>query len=242
MFVYGVNVINEALLTRNAKELVRRILITKDNADVLAIAKKAATLSIPVETCSAKELSYHLGVQANHQGVAALIEERLLYQDLEKVIKKNELRKLFLLVDELEDPQNVGAIIRSAHAFNVSAVLIPEHHEVKITGASAKVSSGAVFHVPLVRIGNINSTLLSLKKAGFWIYGLDKQGTTTLPHASFDQMSVLIIGNEGEGMREKTRLHCDFLLSVPINPSSESLNASAATAVALYEWSSADSR
>lgn len=174
-----------------------------------------------------------------HQGVCAELREKDLYTSLEDALqtaKNSPTRPCFVLLDELQDPHNVGAIIRSAAAFGAMAVLMPEYDQAQVTGTVIKASSGAVFHMPIVRIGNINTTLRKLKDAGFWIYGLDGKGETKLHATTFDADTVFVIGNEGEGIKEKTLALCDFKLSIDIGDAAESLNASNAAAVALYEW------
>ena len=143
-----------------------------------------------------------------------------------------------LILGELEDPHNVGAIIRSAAAFGVSGVLIPQHNQAPVTGAVVKVSAGMAFRVPIVSVGNINNTVRDLKDKGFWVYGLDGEAEQTVSGETYEKPSVFILGNEGRGIREKTREMCDILLSIPMNPQCESLNVAASTAVTLFAWSS----
>ena len=138
---------------------------------------------------------------------------------------------------ELQDPHNVGAIIRSAAAFGVSGVLMPEHNQAPITGAVVKVSAGMAFRIPLVRIGNINTVIRDLKERGFWVYGLDGEAKTSIVDESFDAPTVFILGNESKGIREKTAELCDVMLSIPMHPQCESMNVASSTSVALYAWS-----
>ena len=142
----------------------------------------------------------------------------------------------------------MGAIIRSAAAFGISAVLIPEHNQAPVTGTVVKASAGMVFRIPLVSIGNVNQAIMILKEKGFWIYGLAQhqirfgaglaaEGTNTPGSEVFDTPSAFVIGNEGGGIREKTLEACDVTLSIPIHSRTESLNASVAAAIVFYEWS-----
>ena len=116
-------------------------------------------------------------------------------------------------------------------------MLIPEHNQAQVTGAVVKVSAGMAFKVPLVAIGNVNHTVRDLKKKGFQIYGLEGTGDQNLSDEKFEEPSVIIVGNEATGIREKTRDLCDKLIKIPMNPSSESLNAASAVSVTLYRWS-----
>jgi 23S rRNA (guanosine2251-2'-O)-methyltransferase len=143
----------------------------------------------------------------------------------------------FVLLDELHDPHNVGAIIRSAAAFGASAILMPEHNQSPITGTVIKTSAGMVFRIPIVKIGNVNQTVRLLKEKHMWSYGLVMDGDTTLQKAEFDSPTLIIVGNESDGIREKTLELCDVKLTIPMDPNCESLNASVAASVVLYEWS-----
>jgi len=138
----------------------------------------------------------------------------------------------------LQDPHNVGAIIRSAAAFGISGVLIPEHNQAPITGAVVKTSAGMAFRVPLVAIGNTNNTIRVLKEKFFTVYGLAMDGSRDVSEEKFDTPALFIVGNESKGIREKTLALCDTLLRIPMHPRCESLNAAVSTAIVLHEWSS----
>jgi 23S rRNA (guanosine2251-2'-O)-methyltransferase len=186
-----------------------------------------------------QEIDSMVGRDVTHQGVCALLNERKVYTPLEEVLQKaknSPTRPLFVLLDELQDPHNVGAIIRSAAAFGATAILMPEHDQVQVTGTVIKTSAGAVFSVPIAHIGNINTTLKNLKKEGFWVYALTGDGDTNLHTTTFDTDTVIVVGAEGQGIKPKTLEACDFKLSIPIDKRVESLNASNAVAVTLYEW------
>ena len=175
-----------------------------------------------------------------HQGIIGCISIDKLVQSYEKYIYKLEINEdtALLLLGEIEDPQNVGAIIRSAAAFGISGVLIPQHKQAPVTGTVVKVSAGMAFRVPLIEIGNINMVVRDLKDKGFWIYGLEGESKHNLSEETFNKPSVFILGNEARGIRQTTGELCDMLLSIQINPKCESLNVAASTAVTLFEWSS----
>ena len=180
-----------------------------------------------------------VGEDARHQGVIAKVsldKLTLSYKEFMQSLEVSPSTALVIL-GEIQDPQNVGAVIRSAAAFGVSGVLIPEHNQAPITGSVIKVSAGMAFKVPLIAIGNINMAVRDLKKRGFWVYGLEGSSSQNISDEKFEQPSVIILGNEAKGIREKTREHCDYLLKIPMNPSCESLNAAASASVALYAWS-----
>lgn len=238
LYLYGRNPLAEAIKV-NKPGLIQRVLLTpaaESDGKLIGLLQKNG---IKHERITDSEIDSLVGRDAIHQGVCAMLDERKVYTPLETVLqeaKNSPTRPLLVLLDELQDPHNVGAIIRSSAAFGATAVLIPEHDQVQVTGTVIKTSAGAVFSLPIVRIGNINTTLRNLKEAGFWIYGLTGEGDTKLHTAEFDADAVIVIGSEGEGIREKTLELCDFKLSISIDEKVESLNASNAVAVTLYEW------
>ena len=136
-----------------------------------------------------------------------------------------------------DDACHVAPFIRSAAAFGVAGILIPEHRQAPITGTVIKVSAGMAFHVPLVSIGNVNQAVHTLKERGFWIYGLEGEAVQTIYEEGFEKPSAFILGNEATGIRKKTLEHCDIPLRIPMHARTESLNASAAAAVVLSAWS-----
>lgn len=142
-----------------------------------------------------------------------------------------------VILGGLTDPHNVGAIIRSAAAFNMSAVLIPQSAQAPITSAVAKVSAGMIFRIPLVTIDSTEAALVELKAKGFRTYGLAGRGASSLPDETFSSPTVFVVGNEGAGLSPEVEKSCDALLSIPINPRTESLNAAQAATVVMYEWS-----
>ncbi len=241
LYLYGKNSLTEAIKANsgNTPGLIEAIYLTpaaETDGSLIGMLQKNG---LKHERKTPQELDSIVGREATHQGVCALLNERKVYTPLEEVLSKaknSSTNPLFILLDELQDPQNVGAIIRSAVAFGATAILMPEHDQVQVTSTVIKTSSGMVFAIPIVHIGNINTTLKTLKEKGYWTYGLTGEGDTTLSAASFDTPSVIIVGNEGDGIRPKTLESCDFKLSIAIDSKCESLNASNAVAVTLYEW------
>lgn len=181
----------------------------------------------------------HLVGGAVHQGIVFEFDSSLLYTKYDDVAALNAPTSgtCVVVLGGLTDPQNVGAIIRSAAALGASAILIPEHNQSPVTGAVAKASAGMVFRIPLVKIGNVNQTLRKLKEHGFWTYGLAMDGANALSGERFTEPTVFVVGSEGEGLREKTLEHCDIALRIPMDSRAESLNASVSAALCLYEWS-----
>lgn len=236
IYIYGKHVITEAL--RSAPKAIKTVFLAS-HVDDRGLKETIRGAGIRIEELSPKILRF-IGTTALHQGVVALIAADDLvmsYNDFVKTLSVTDHLSLVLL-DEIQDPQNVGAIIRSAAAFGVSGILIPPHNQSPITGTVVKVSSGMAFRVPLVGIGNVNETIRDLKKRGFWVYGLDGDAEKSIHDEKFDAPSVFVLGNEANGIRQKTKELCDVLLRIPTNKNCESLNVSASAAVALYVWSS----
>jgi 23S rRNA (guanosine2251-2'-O)-methyltransferase len=173
---------------------------------------------------------------AVHQGLAAKVHP-LPDRGIEDVIAEAEGQEnaQVIILDQVTDPQNVGAILRSAAAFGALAVILTERHAAPESGALAKAASGALEHVPLIRVANLARALELLKKGGFWIAGLAAEGSQTLADAKLTGKVGLALGAEGPGLRRLTREHCDLLVRLPTGGAIDHLNVSNAAAVALYE-------
>ncbi len=234
-YIYGKHALAEALAAHPA--IIEKVFFAKvfDEAKLVAQVEKRG---IPMGVLSDGALSAEVGSDTAHQGVIALIDTGQLLQSFDTFIETLSLdtNPALVLFDEVHDPQNVGSVIRSAAAFGVSGILIPEHNQAQVTGSVVKVSAGMVFRVPLVRIGNINQTIRTLKEKGFWVYGLDMNGAP-LAEEGFEKPSVFVLGNEAKGVREKTLELCDVPLSIPMHPRAESLNAATAASIVMYQWS-----
>lgn len=236
MYIYGKHALREAL--RNTPRAVTKILLASqgEENELITLARNA---NIPIESLSPKNMPQDIDPSSVHQGVIGLMSIDKLLREYKEFIKNLHVSpdKVLIILGEIQDPQNVGAIIRSAAAFGIAGVLIPEHNQAPITGTVVKVSVGMAFRVPLVSIGNVNTTVRDLKERGFWIYGLEGDASKNITEEKFDAPTVFIFGNEATGIRLKTRELCDILLSIPMSPGCESLNVSASAAVALYAWS-----
>ncbi len=169
---------------------------------------------------------------AVHQGVVAMAAEQR-YAGLDEIAAK---AKMVVVADGVEDPHNLGAIARTALAAGVDALIIPERRAVGVTPVVAKAAAGALEHLPLVRVGNINRALETLKQRGFWIYGLDEKGTESYDQVTYNPPTVLVIGAEGKGLHHQVKEHCDVLVRIPTAGAIASLNVSVAAGVALFEW------
>jgi 23S rRNA (guanosine2251-2'-O)-methyltransferase len=231
--IYGKHAVLEAL--RYKPEVLDKVFLAKENDDIV--------LREAIENAGITPLTLDYNKKENddivHQGVSAEVSADKLMLDYKEFISSLEITEdtNLLILSEIQDPQNVGAIIRSAVAFGVSGILIPQHNQAQISGAVIKVSAGMAFRIPLIHISNVNQTIRDLKKKSFWIYGMEGESEKSIADELFDTPTVFILGNEEKGIREKTKELCDVLLSIPMNKKSESLNVAASTAIVLYEWS-----
>jgi 23S rRNA (guanosine2251-2'-O)-methyltransferase len=236
LYIYGRNAVIEAL--RAPQRTLSRVYIAPARKDE-ELKEELREAKIPVSPLDLKKLPQKIDPGAVHQGVIGQISVRHLMKDYDEFLKGLSISPdcALVVMGEIQDPHNVGAIIRSAAAFGAAGVLIPEHNQAQVTASVIKVSAGMAFQIPLVAIGNVNTTLRDLKEQGFWVYGLAGEAETSVFGEEFDRPSVFILGNEGKGMREKTKEACDVLLSIPMHPRSESLNVSVSAAVVLAAWS-----
>jgi 23S rRNA (guanosine2251-2'-O)-methyltransferase len=169
---------------------------------------------------------------ANHQGVVAFGAPHR-YAELEEIAPD---AKLLVVLDGVEDPHNLGAIVRTAQAAGAAAVVIPERRAAGLTDTVAKAAAGALEHLPIVRVGNVTKTLDRFKKDGWWIYGLDERGEKSYSEIDYLQPTVVVLGGEGYGIHQNTRKHCDVLIRIPMAGAISSLNVSVAAGVVLFEW------
>ncbi len=236
VYIYGKHALMEAL--QNTPKVIRKVFLAADlkDAGLRALLEKHNIPASPLAKGSGKEL---VGRDATHQGVIAVMDPASLLVPFDTFIATLDTTKnpAVAVLAEVQDPHNVGAIIRSAAAFGLAGVLIPEHNQAGVTGAVVKTSAGMAFRIPLVSIGNVNHALGVLKEKGFWTYGLAMGGKTALGTDVFDAPAAFIVGNEGAGIRQKTLEACDVTLSIPMHPRTESLNAAVSAAVVFYEWS-----
>jgi 23S rRNA (guanosine2251-2'-O)-methyltransferase len=155
------------------------------------------------------------------------------YADPESI---GESTKLVVVLDGVEDPHNLGAIVRTAHAAGAGAVIIPERRAAGITETVSKAAAGAIEYLPIVRTGNITQTLEKLKHRGFWIYGLDERGDQLYHEIDYATPTAFVLGGEGHGLHQNVRAHCDVVVRIPMAGAVASLNVSVAAGVVLFEW------
>ena len=236
VYIYGQHALIEAL--ESAPHTIKKVFLSPGLRNQKLLAKLEYH-RIPVHTMSEDEGKERVGRDAVHQGVIAAMDPEKLMISLDEFFARTDLAKnpAVAILGEVQDPHNVGAIIRSAAAFGLAGVLIPEHNQAPVTGTVVKTSAGMAFRIPLVAIGNVNQALEVLKKRGFWTYGLSMEGSAAVGGDAYDAPTAFIVGNEGAGIREKTLEHCDVKLAIPMHPRTESLNAAVSAAVVFYDWS-----
>lgn len=231
--MYGRHAVYEAL--REQPDLVKQLHVRDDVELDVSVA-----LPVKAQRFSGKRVPCNVPATATHQGMVAVLDGSglLISYDTWIASLSPTPDTAVVLLGEIQDPHNVGAVIRSAAAFGAAAVLLPKHRQASVTGTVIKVSAGMAFRIPLVEVPNVNRVLEDLKKRGFFSYGLAAGSTAvSLPEVTFDTPTVLVLGNEAEGIRAKTKEHCDQLLEIPIHDRCESLNAAVAAGCVLYAWS-----
>lgn len=235
-YIYGFHAVMEAL--SEAPQSLKCIFVSDSSTHRSEIKNAAQKANIPLKQLGSDKKTRRTQDEVSHQGVIAEFIPRNLmlpYKDFINTIDVSPKTALVIL-GELQDPHNVGAVIRNAAAFGAAGVLIPDHNQAQINGTVVKVSAGMAFRIPLVQVGNINTTIRDLKDKGFWVYGLDAEGHTTTQTETYDRPSTFILGNESQGLRSKTHELCDSILSIPIDQRCESLNAAVSAGVVLYSW------
>jgi 23S rRNA (guanosine2251-2'-O)-methyltransferase len=181
----------------------------------------------------AREALDRAAQSAAHQGVIAYGAAEQ-YASLEQTIANGGLH---VVLDGVEDPHNLGAIVRTAHAAGAAAIVIPERRAAGLTETVARSSAGALAHIPVVRVANVNRALEELKKGGYWVYGLDERGTEGYDTVEYSAPTAIVLGSEGKGLHQTTARHCDFLVRIPMPEGGvASLNVSVAAGIVLFEW------
>lgn len=237
VYIYGKHALSEALLY--APQVLRKVFLSSEVAGDKELRGLLRNRQIPVEVMEKKAASKMVSSDATHQGVIAIADTSALVQDFKDFAARLQpaADTMLVIMDELNDPHNVGAVIRSAAAFGAAGVLMPTHNQAPITGSVVKSSAGMAFRVPLVSIGNVNYAIEALQKMGFKAYALAMKGSKSISKVIFDAPAVFIVGNESTGIRKQTLENCDEIVRIPMNPRCESLNASVSAAVVLYQWS-----
>lgn len=227
--LYGRHAVTAALA--NPDRPLHRLLVTESVRPSLEPAAQAR--GIPIQTVPAERIAQLLAPDTPHQGL--LLEAGPLPpRSLAEIEPSPDRRSIILALDQVSDPRNLGAILRTAAALGVRGVVLPGRRSADLSGACAKAASGALDIVPIIEVVNLARALAELKERGYWTVGLDAAAESTLDALDLPQQLVLVLGSEGEGLRRLVADNCDYLARLAIEPVVESLNVSVAAGIALY--------
>ena len=230
MILAGIHPVAEAL---RAGRPLERILVARGAGgprlqQIIDLARQG---SVPLRFEPRQALD-RLAGSAAHQGVVALGAAQK-YRSLDDMA---EGVRMLVFLDGVEDPHNLGAVIRTAHAAGADAIVIPERRAAGLTETVAKAAAGALEHLPIVRVGNLNRALDEIKERGFWIYGVDERGTQDYDQVQYASPAALVLGGEGKGIHEMVRKRCHAVVRIPIAGKISSLNVSVAAGIVLFDW------
>ncbi len=233
--IEGRNAVTEAL---RSGRTINKVFLADGDTDkslgrLAAMAKEAGAVVVRIDRRKLNDMS----PTGAHQGIIASVaaHEYASVEDILRAAQEKGEAPLLVVCDELSDPHNLGAIIRTAECAGAHGVIIPKRRSVGLTAVVGKASAGALEYMPVARVSNIASTLRDLKAKGIWVFGTAAEGATVLYQADLTLPAAIVIGNEGVGMSRIVAEHCDFKVSIPMKGQISSLNASAAAAILLYE-------
>jgi len=228
----GFHAVEEALAAGRALD---RIVIARGRHGerVEAVVQLARSKSVPVRFEERSQIDRLAGTR-EHQGIAALAAAKPALE-LEDLLAAKTPQGLLVLLDGIEDPHNLGAIVRTALAAGANGVIIPERRAVGLTDTVERASAGALAHLPVARVKNLVRAMEEMKEAGYWLIGLDERAEKKYTEADFSGQVGIVLGSEGEGLHELTRKRCDFLVSIPTTGPVRALNVSVAAGVVLFE-------
>lgn len=227
MILYGRNPVREAL---RGPRTVKRIWATPAAAREPWLAEAAAGGIATVERAEHDEIAALAGVE-EHQGVCAEVSDYVYAKATDLLAEPDAL---VLVLDEIQDPQNLGALARVAESAGASGMVIAERRSAEVTPTVCKTSAGAVEHLAIARVGNVSDFLLAAKEAGAWVYGASAEGEARYDQPDYKGKVVLVVGSEGRGLRPRVAKSCDALVHIPMRGKVDSLNVSTATAVLVY--------
>lgn len=225
--ITGKNTITEAI--KVGRKVFELYVQEGTNQDILELAKEN---NIVVKELSKQDMNNLL--PKSHQGIGANVED-YAYLSLDEALAMPKKHRLYVMLDGLEDPHNLGAILRSCDAFQVDGVIIPKNRSVQLNATVAKVSTGSIEHVNVIQVVNLHQTIRKLKENGFWIVGTDMDTPQTIHEMDVDSDLCIVIGGEGKGLGRLVRDNCDYIVKIPMSGHVNSLNASVSCAIILYE-------
>ncbi|CCZ56492.1 rNA methyltransferase TrmH family group 3 [Clostridium sp. CAG:1219] len=236
--IYGINPVEGAI---NSNKTINKIYFQKSNNEIFDIVKKARQKKIVTVEADKRKLDQMITGEnekiKNSQGIVASVTE-YNYYDVEDIInyarEKNE-EPFVIILDKIEDPHNLGAIIRTAECMGVHGIIIQKRNACQITDTVEKVAAGACSYVKVARVTNITETIKYLKEQGLWIYGLDMEGASNIYDEKLSGAIGIVVGNEGDGISRLVKENCDIMLKIPMTGKINSLNASVSSAISIYE-------
>jgi 23S rRNA (guanosine2251-2'-O)-methyltransferase len=232
--IYGINAVTEALKSRG--RAIDYVAVARERHDqrMQKVIADCRAQGVAVRSTPRDELD-RMARTNSHQGVVAITSEKE-YAAADDLLAQRRGTHVFIVVlDGVEDPHNLGAIIRTADAAGVDGVVIPERRAASVTGTVAKASAGATEHLPIARVTNISRTLEDLKRSNVWTVGLDERADRSYDEVDYNMDCALVLGAEGKGLHEHVRKHCDFVVKIPMYGQVPSLNVSVAAGVVMYE-------
>jgi len=233
-YIYGINAVTEALKARG--RAFQWVGMAKERHDIRLqrMIEDCRRIGVPVRFLQRTELDRMAG-NAAHQGVVAVTSAKQ-FSDLDDVIAAKRGRYSFIVVlDGVEDPHNLGAVLRTADAAGADGIIIPERRAAPVTGTVTKASAGASEYLPIAKVTNIARTVEELKERNIWTVGLDERGEKTYDALDYNMDCALVLGAEGKGLHDLVKRKCDFLVSIPMLGKVPSLNVSVAAAIVMYE-------
>jgi 23S rRNA (guanosine2251-2'-O)-methyltransferase len=234
MIIFGIHAVEEALSARQRGFDYVAIAPGRGDARMQKIAQLCRSAGVPLRTMPRDQLT-RLARAANHQGVVAVTAEKQ-YNDVDDILAaKRGAHTFLLLLDGIEDPHNLGAIIRTAEGAGADGIIIPERRAAGVTGTVVKASAGASEYLPIARVTNAGRALEDLKSRNIWTVGLDERGDKLYDQIDYKMDCALVLGAEGHGLHEQIRKKCDFLVKIPMAGKVPSLNVSVAAAIVMYE-------
>lgn len=236
--IYGINPVEEVI---KSGKTINKIYFQKGNQDISSVIKKAMDKKIVIVESDKRKLDKMITNEGeklkNSQGIVASVTEYNYYEveDIINYAKERNEPPFVIILDKIEDPHNLGAIIRSAECMGVHGIIIQKRNACQITDTVEKVAVGACSYVKVARVTNITDTIKYLKEKGLWIYGLDMDGSSNIYDEKLEGAIGLVIGNEGDGISRLVKNNCDVILKIPMTGKINSLNASVSTAISIYE-------
>lgn len=236
--IYGVNPVKEAIESGKTINKLYGAKGSKEVYELLKIAKSKGIVTVEADKIKLDKMITANGEKLkNSQGIVASVTDYEYYEieDILEYAKSKHEKPFVVILDKIEDPHNLGAIIRSAECMGVHGIIIQKRNACQITDVVEKTAAGAVNYMRVARVTNITRAIEELKKEGLWIYGLDMEGATTIYETDLTGAIGIVVGNEGEGISRLVKENCDGIIKIPMSGKTESLNASVSTGITIYE-------